>query len=179
MTGLSRSLFQVFNRRWAIHGQVSTQPGLHVGPGTRIWSPTGLEIGSNVYLGKRCTVEVDGRIGSGTLIANNVGIVGRRDHDHHQVGVPIRQARWCGDGDGAYLCTRVDIGDDVWIGYGAVVLAPVTIGRGAIVAAGAIVTSDVAAYEIVAGNPASSIGRRFDNEQIKRHELELERLKSS
>jgi acetyltransferase-like isoleucine patch superfamily enzyme len=137
-----------------------------------------LEIGSNVYLGKRCTVEVDGRIGSGTLIANNVGIVGRRDHDHRQVGVPIRLAHWCGDGDGAYLRTQVDIGDDVWIGYGAVVLAPVTIGRGAIVAAGAIVTSDVAAYEIVAGNPASRIGRRFDNEQIKRHELELERLKS-
>ncbi len=56
---------------------------------------------------------------------------------------------------------RVHIGHDVWIGHGAIVLPGRRIGTGAVVAAGAIVTRDVAAYTIVAGNPARPIKRRF------------------
>jgi phosphonate metabolism protein (transferase hexapeptide repeat family) len=56
---------------------------------------------------------------------------------------------------------RVDIGNDVWIGHGAIVLPGRKIGDGAVVAAGAIVTKDVAPYTIVAGNPARFIKRRF------------------
>jgi acetyltransferase-like isoleucine patch superfamily enzyme len=48
----------------------------------------------------------------------------------------------------------VRICDDAWIGAGAMVLRGVTVGQGAIVAAGAVVTKDVAAFSIVAGNPA-------------------------
>jgi phosphonate metabolism protein (transferase hexapeptide repeat family) len=55
----------------------------------------------------------------------------------------------------------VAIGHDVWIGHGAIVLPGRNIGTGAIVAAGAIVTKDVPAYAIVAGNPARPIKRRF------------------
>ncbi|MEO6041361.1 MAG: DapH/DapD/GlmU-related protein [Croceibacterium sp.] len=54
----------------------------------------------------------------------------------------------------------VRIGDHVWIGYRAIVLPGVTIGEGAVVGAGAVVTHDVAAYTIVAGNPARPIGER-------------------
>ena len=46
------------------------------------------------------------------------------------------------------------IGHDVWIGHGAIVLPGRTVGDGAVIAAGAIVTKDVAPYTIVAGNPA-------------------------
>jgi phosphonate metabolism protein (transferase hexapeptide repeat family) len=56
---------------------------------------------------------------------------------------------------------RVHIGHDVWIGQGAIVLPGRSIGTGAVVAAGAIVTKDVAAYTVVAGNPARPIRRRF------------------
>jgi maltose O-acetyltransferase len=54
----------------------------------------------------------------------------------------------------------VVIGDRVWIGLRALVLGGVTIGEGAIVAAGAVVTKDVAPYTIVAGVPAVSVGER-------------------
>lgn len=54
----------------------------------------------------------------------------------------------------------VTIGDRAWVGYRAMVLPGVTIGEGAVVAAGAVVTRDVAPYTIVAGNPASEIGKR-------------------
>jgi len=54
----------------------------------------------------------------------------------------------------------VVIGDRVWIGYRAIVLPGVTIGEGAVVGAGAVVTKDVEPYEIVAGNPARKIGSR-------------------
>jgi len=52
------------------------------------------------------------------------------------------------------------IGDRVWIGYRAIVLPGVTIGEGAVVGAGAVVTRDVEPYAIVAGNPARKIGSR-------------------
>jgi phosphonate metabolism protein (transferase hexapeptide repeat family) len=56
---------------------------------------------------------------------------------------------------------RVHIGHDVWIGHGAIVLPVRRVGTGAVVAASAIVTKDVPAYTIVAGNPARMIKRRF------------------
>jgi len=56
---------------------------------------------------------------------------------------------------------RVTIGPDVWIGHGAVVLPGRTIGPGAVIAAGAIVTKDVPAYVVVAGNPARRVRDRF------------------
>jgi maltose O-acetyltransferase len=54
----------------------------------------------------------------------------------------------------------VIIGDDVWIGTRAVILPGVTVGSGAIIGAGAVVTGDVAAKKIVGGNPAREIGDR-------------------
>lgn len=58
------------------------------------------------------------------------------------------------------------IGNDVWIGYEAIILAGVTIGDGAVIGARAVVTKDVAPYTIVGGIPAKPIRKRFDNETI-------------
>ena len=58
------------------------------------------------------------------------------------------------------------IGNDVWIGYEAVVLAGVTIGDGAVIGARAVVTEDVAPYTIVGGVPARPIRRRFPEETV-------------
>lgn len=58
------------------------------------------------------------------------------------------------------------IGNDVWIGQNAVILPGVHIGDGAIIGANAVVGSDVPAYTIVAGNPARTIRKRFDDELI-------------
>lgn len=59
----------------------------------------------------------------------------------------------------------VVIGNDVWIGYGAILLAGVTVGDGAIIGAGAVVTKDVPAYSIVGGVPAKLIRYRFTEEE--------------
>ena len=56
---------------------------------------------------------------------------------------------------------RVTIGHDVWIGHGAIILPDMTVGNGAVVAAGSVVTKDVAPYSIVAGNPAKTLRSRF------------------
>ena len=59
------------------------------------------------------------------------------------------------------------IGDDVWIGHNAVILPGVgTIGRGAVIGAGAVVTRPVASYAVVVGNPATEKRRRFDEATI-------------
>lgn len=58
------------------------------------------------------------------------------------------------------------IGNDVWIGYEAVVLSGVTIGDGAIIGARAVVTKDIAPYTIVAGIPAKPVRKRFSEEEI-------------
>ena len=56
---------------------------------------------------------------------------------------------------------RVAIGHDVWVGHGAIILPGLTVGNGAVVAAGSVVTKDVSPYSIVAGNPAKTIRERF------------------
>lgn len=70
------------------------------------------------------------------------------------------------EGDRAFRKGPVVIGNDVWIGADAVVLRGVTIHDGAVVAAGAVVTKDVAPYTIVGGVPAREISKRFDDETI-------------
>lgn len=62
------------------------------------------------------------------------------------------------------------IGNDVWIGFEAVIMAGVHVGDGAIIAARAVVTKDVPPYTIVGGAPARPIRKRFDEETIRRLE---------
>ena len=59
------------------------------------------------------------------------------------------------------------IGNDVWIGYEAVIMAGIHIGDGAIIAARAVVTKDIPPYTIVGGTPAKEIRKRFDTEVIQ------------
>lgn len=75
-------------------------------------------------------------------------------------GKDIRQA-WENKGD-------IVIGNDVWIGYQAVILAGVTVGDGAIIGSRAVVTRDVPPYTIVGGVPAKPIRTRFDEDTIAR-----------
>lgn len=80
----------------------------------------------------------------------------------------------------------IKIGHDVWIGHGVIVVGSVTIGNGAIIAAGSVVTKDVAPYSIVAGVPAKEIRKRFSETIIQEIETlqwwdksaqELEKIK--
>lgn len=156
------ALAELVWRSSAVGANVSYGSDLRVLPGTRLWAPRGLKIGDDVYIGRNVTIMVDGVIGDGALIADCVGIVGRTDHDHRQLGVMTRRATWVGD-DPERLSTPVSVGWDVWIGYGATVLGGVTIGPMAVIAAGAVVTKDVPANAIVAGNPAKVVGQRFED----------------
>ena len=61
---------------------------------------------------------------------------------------------------------NIVVGNDVWIGYEAIILAGVTVGDGAVIGARAVVTKDVPPYTIVGGIPARIIRRRFDEETI-------------
>jgi acetyltransferase-like isoleucine patch superfamily enzyme len=160
--------------RLAVRDNVVVGPKFHVGPGSVLWAPSSLVVGNNVYVGKHVTIEVDGIIGDEVLIANNVGIVGRRDHDHRQIGVPIRSADWVGDC--RHLSDNTVIGSDVWIGFGAIVLSGVRIGNSSVIAAGSIVTTNVPDNTIVAGVPASPVGRRMDEAEFAEH---WRRLKTS
>jgi len=167
-----RGVWQRVYRLYSVRQNVVTGARTHIGIGSILWAPHKLSVGDDVYIGKFCSVECDGVIGDNVMVANNVGLIGRYDHDYSCVGTTIRQAPWIGDpayaGPGKAL--RIVVGDDVWIGYGAVVLTGVTIGRGAIVAAGSVVTKDVEPYAIVAGNPARKVVQRFADEDIARHE---------
>ncbi|MGL3001280.1 CatB-related O-acetyltransferase [Flavobacterium sp. RSSB_23] len=62
---------------------------------------------------------------------------------------------------------KIAIGNDVWIGHGVIIVGNINIGNGAILAAGSVVTKDVAPYTIVAGVPAKPIGKRFSDSIIQ------------
>lgn len=145
------------------------------GRGTVFWAPNRMVIGDNVYIGKYCTLQADMEIGNNVEIANNVGLIGRYDHDFSAVGVSIKDAPWIGDPTYAFKGKgkKIVIEDDVWVGFGAIILTGVTVHRGAIIAAGSVVTADVPAYAIVSGSPAKVKGQRFTPEQIEEHEKKL------
>jgi virginiamycin A acetyltransferase len=73
--------------------------------------------------------------------------------------MPVIEA-WDNKGD-------IVVGNDVWIGYEAVILSGVKIGNGAIIGTRAVVTKDVPPYTIVGGIPARPIKKRFDEETIE------------
>jgi virginiamycin A acetyltransferase len=69
-----------------------------------------------------------------------------------------------------YTSTKGDIivGNDVWIGHGAIIMSGVEIGDGAIIGAGSLISKNIEAYAIYVGNPAQKIGYRFDSEVIEK-----------
>ena len=129
-----------------------------------IWAPNRIvEFGNCVQFGPHCVVQCNIRFGNHVLIAGNVAFIGRSDHRFDVVGTSIWNSP-----RGSEEVTVVE--DDVWIGFGAIVLSGSRIGRGAVIAAGAVVTSDVSPYAIIAGIPAREIAKRFNREEILRHE---------
>lgn len=131
---------------------------------TSIWSPhKDVTFGHHVQFGSNCMIQCDIEIGNYVLVASNVSFVGKDDHLFNKVGTAIWNS---GRGDSYKTC----IGNDVWIGHGAIIIAGVKIGDAAIVAAGAVVTKDIPKGMIVGGNPARVIRRRFEREDdIDKH----------
>ena len=115
-------------RRLAVSGGVELGDRVSIGIGSNVWAPRSLVIESDVYIGRYCTIMVDGRIGRGTMIANNVGIIGRKDHDVSAIGVPVRYAPWVGDDESttARLSLAIEIGEDVWVGLRRILVRGLT-----------------------------------------------------
>jgi acetyltransferase-like isoleucine patch superfamily enzyme len=122
-------------------GRVVLWPGVKLSAYSTGSSLARLRIGDNTHVGDRteihCGHEVS--IGADCAISWDVVIL---DRDYHALDTGDEQRR------------AVTIGDHVWIGCRAIVLKGVTIGAGAVVAAGAVVTEDVPPRALVAGNPA-------------------------
>ena len=142
------------------------------GRGTVFYAPGSIRIGDNVYIGKFCSLETDIEMGNDVLVGSHVGLIGKYDHDYSCVGKSIKDSPWIGDSNYSFKGKglKIIIKNDVWIGYGSIIVSGVTVGRGAIIAAGSVVLKDVEPYSIVAGNPARMISKRFTEEKIAEHE---------
>lgn len=151
--GAERTSFSGWAGKSSMHleeGASLTVKGyVSIGRGSLIWGmkDASIEIGENTYVtGKSMVIAKQSVvIGKNCAISWNVTI---SDNDFHSID------------NGSYLSggsLAVVIEDDVWIGMNATILKGVKIGKGAIIAAGAVVTSDVPPYCIVGGVPAKVI----------------------
>jgi acetyltransferase-like isoleucine patch superfamily enzyme len=174
---LRRRLFTRAGWRWRTDGPVFFGSGLELqcarrgrielgrfvwlGHGTKLRCHEGaIEIGPKTVLGQECTISAYERvrIGEQCVIADRAMFI---DFDHGVVEVerPIRE-------QGIY--TRpVEVGSNVWIGYGACVLRGVRVGDNSIVGANCVVTRDVPADAVVAGIPARVIRMRDAPERLR------------
>lgn len=127
-----------------------------------------LRVGAYSYIRSRAYIAGDIDIGRFCSIANNVTIgLNRAQHpldwlSTHPVN-SIHEAAY----ENSVPASKTIIGNDCWIGHGATILAGVKIGDGAVIGANALITKDVPAYSIVAGNPGRIIRYRFDEELIR------------
>jgi acetyltransferase-like isoleucine patch superfamily enzyme len=118
-----------------------------------VWSPgPSIIIGDNIFIGANCEFNIHKRmeIGNDTLIASGCKFI---DHNHG-INLDILMRKQLGPEE------PIVVGCDVWIGVNTVILKGVSIGNGAIIAAGAVVTKSILPNEIWAGIPARKIGQR-------------------
>jgi len=139
------------NLIWRLSG-VSMGKNSTLHTGVRVFDPRQIKIGEGTIIGYGCFI--DGRdsvtIGSHVDMASEVMIYSQ-EHDIHA-------------SDFHAVSGKVEVGDYVFVGPRAIILPGVTIGEGAVLAAGAVVTKDVEPYTIVGGVPAKAIGpRRLKN----------------
>jgi acetyltransferase-like isoleucine patch superfamily enzyme len=167
---LRRRLFTVAGRRWRTDGLLFLGRRLElqiarggivqfgrfvwIGDGTKIRCHEGVvEIGAKTVMGQECTISAYQRvrIGEQCVIADRAMFI---DFDHGVVEVerPIRV-------QGIYK-RDVEVGSNVWIGYGACILRGVRVGDNSIVGTNSVVTRDVPANAVVAGIPARVIRMR-------------------
>ena len=159
--------FRVFQRWITVGGMPRIGRHVHLNAPHRK-----IIFGNRVQLGPHCHVSCDIRFGNSVLCAARVSFIGRREHSFSLPGCTI----W--DSPRNWEDGMTVIGNDVWIGHGAVILGGVSVGDGAIVAAGAVVTGDVPPMTIAGGNPARVIRRRFaTSAEEERHRNYLDSLK--
>jgi len=133
--------------------EIDPRAGVHLGCYWWFYGPgqvrrTGVSIGANSRINRDCMIDVRG----GVTIGDNVSISPQ---------VAISTAAHSAADPGFRVEIRpVTIEDNVWIGMRAMILGGVTLGRGSVVAAGAVVTKDVPPLTIVAGVPARPVGMR-------------------
>lgn len=119
------------------------------------WAPGPcIVVGDRVFLGAGCEFNVRKRIeiGADCLIASGCKFI---DHDHGMSRRDLPMNQQSGGAEAAIV-----LENDVWLGANAVVLKGVRIGRGAIVAAGAVVTKSIPEFEIWGGVPARRLAER-------------------
>lgn len=147
-------------RNVALRANSSLEPGIAIGDqcmvqdGALLNASEGfVHVGDRTWIGPFCVIYGNGgvRIGRDVMIAAHSCITSV-GHRHDELHIPMMAQ--------GIEVGPVSIADDVWIGMNCTILPGVTIGRGAIVAAGAVVRSDVAPFAIVGGVPAREIGRR-------------------
>jgi len=122
---------------------------IYIARGTKVSFGSGCRINENVYIEAAS-------IGNDVLIAPNVSILSRM-HAFERTDIPMTLQGYRPE-------KKITIEDDVWLGRNVVVLPGVKIGKGAIVGAGSIVTTNVNAYDIVGGIPAKVIKNRLDKD---------------
>jgi len=136
---------------------------VHIQWNVEIFSPNkNVVIGDKVGINSGTVIISDLVVGNDVLIAPRCGFINRGEHTYNDCGQTIfsgPRAR----------SEVIVIEDDVWIGYGSIILGGVTIGEGSVIAAGSVVINDVPEYSIVAGNPAKLIKMRFNKEEIIAH----------
>ncbi|MCF8296158.1 MAG: hypothetical protein K9J13_01315 [Saprospiraceae bacterium] len=146
--------------------------GFHSGIRVRIWGKKNITIGKNFYIGRDSQIECNAIIGNNVICGNRVAFVGRYDHNYQQIGVPVRLSSQIRDDDYNWhgLNETTIVEDDVWIGYGSIIMSGVRIKRGSIIAAGSVVTKDVEPYSIYGGVPAKKLKDRFVNkDDLEKH----------
>lgn len=140
-------------------GRLSLGQKTVVAPGLDVFRGMRLRVGDYVGLGKDVCVLANVDIGSDSLISSSVAFIGD-DHSFDYPNLLIRESS-------PNSPAKIVLEGDNLIGYGSIIIGPVTIGRGTVVGAGSIVTRDLPPMSVCAGQPAKVIRKRGKDSSVE------------
>lgn len=172
-----RGVYRVYHTYFCIRKSKFEHLGKNVTltPPTSIGNPKNVWIGDNVSIGPNCTISaVNARfvVEGNTAIAEGLSV--------HTGNHELRVGKFVTDISESTKSKGFDkdiiVENDVWIGCNVTLLSGVRVGRGSIVAAGAVVTKSFPPYSVIGGVPAKLIKQRLTEEEIVTHEAQLYNL---
>lgn len=158
------SYYKYFKRRAVLRNMIETGSNFHFEPLSTLLTPQYIKVGNNLFIGEKAHISAELSIGNNVMFGPRPVIVG----GDHYFAIKNRSVRFLHPKN-RENSNPIHIEDEVWCGASVIIMGGVTIGMGAVVGAGSIITKSIPPYTVAFGNPCKVAKKIFSNTDLSEH----------